>query len=199
MKSRVVRDCALFIFLFASVTVPAFATEYFDDFSHSQTNWVPEQDGWSFISPETNTHFYRCNCLTNSTTWRINMPIGSNWLFQADMYFRVLYGNTNTTGVGTLGLSKSNGTFSSKLAVNITDDSSGNVLIQGEYNDGTFHTVIDSGWLAGGAPAYHVWIARPASNYFQVIVLATNGFYFNTNSPPVPVSLPGLLPFPVFA
>lgn len=104
------------------------------------------------------------------------------------MYFRTLYGNSGTTGVGTLGLSKLTGTFSSKVLVNVTDNSSGQVLIQAQYNDGTFHTVIDSGWLDGGAPSYHVWIARPASNYFQVIVVATNGFYFNATSPPVPVS-----------
>jgi hypothetical protein len=189
MKSSVViPKFVLFVFSLTLTQFPAEATQYFDDFSNSLTNWVPEQGGWSFINPAPDVYFYRCDCTTNSTTWRLNTPIGTNWEFQADMHFRTLYGNGGTTGVGTLGLSKPTGTFSSKVAVNVTDDSSGNVLIQGQYNDGTFHTVIDSGWLPGAAPSYHVWIARPASNYFQVVALATNGFYFNATSPPIPVS-----------
>jgi len=164
------------------------ATQYFDDFSNSQTNWIPEQSGWAFINPQPGVYFYRCDNPANSTTWRTNMAIGTNWQFQADMSFRTLYGNSGTTGVGSLGLSKPAGTFSSKVVVNVTDNSSGQVLIQAQYNDGTFHTVIDSGWLDGGAPDYHVWIARPTSNSFQVVVLATNGFYFNAMSPPVPVT-----------
>ena len=188
MKSRLVSRCALFVFFLGFATLPAFAIQYLDNFSNSQSNWVSETSGWSFTNTAPGIYFYRCDCSSNSTTWRMNTPIGTNWEFQADMYFRTLYGNGGTTGVGTLGLSKPTGTFSSKLAVNVTDDSSGNVLIQGQYNDGTFHTAIDSGWLSGGAPSYHIWITRPASNYFQVVVLATNGFYFNATSPPVPVS-----------
>jgi hypothetical protein len=187
MKSSLLLRLLLFIIFFATVKL-AFATEYFDNFSNSQLSWVPEQGGWSFTNPAPNVYFYRCDCLTNSTSWKTNAPIGTNWEFQADMYFRTLYGNSGTTGAGTLGLSEPTGIFASKVLVNVTDNSSGQVLIQAQYNDGSFHTVIDSGWLNGGAPSYHVWIARPASNYFQVVVLATNGFFFNATSPPVPVS-----------
>lgn len=178
----------LFIFFLGFTRVPAFALQFLDNFSTGQSNWVSETSGWNFTNPVPGIYFYRCDCPSNSTTWRTNTPIGTNWQFQADMYFRTLYGNGGTTGVGTLGLSKSTGNFSSKLAVNVTDNSSGQVLIQGQYNDGSFHTVIDSGWLSNAAPNYHVWIARPASNYFQVVVLATNGFFFNATSGPVPVS-----------
>lgn len=188
MKSSFILRCALFIFLLGFTRVPAFALQFLDDFSTGQSNWVPEESNWSVTNPAPGVYFYECDCPSNSTTWRTNTPIGTNWQFQADMYFRTLYGNGGTTGVGTLGLSKSTGNFSSKLAVNVTDNSSGQVLIQGQYNDGSFHTVIDSGWLSNAAPNYHVWIARPASNYFQVVVLATNGFFFNATSGPVPVS-----------
>ena len=188
MKSRLVSPCVLFVLLLAFSRLPAFAFEIIDNFSDSETNWVPEEADWTFINPAAGVNFYQCDCPSNSTTWRINTPIGTNWQFQADMYFRTLYGNGGTTGVGTLGLSKPTGTYSSKVAVNVTDNSSGQVLIQGQYNDGSFHTVINSGWLSNAAPNYHVWIARPASNYFQVVVLATNGFFFNATSGPVPVS-----------
>ena len=188
MKSKLLWQCMLFAFLLVLTTLPAFASQFFDNFSNSQSNWVPEQGGWNFTNPASGVYFYQCDCPSNSTTWRTNTPIGTNWQFQADIYFRTLYGNGGTTGVATLGLSRPTGNFSSKLAVNVTDNSFGSVLIQGQYNDGSFHTVIDSGWLTGAAPAYHVWIARPASNYFQVIVWATNGFFFNATSGPVPVS-----------
>lgn len=190
MKSKLVWPFTLmlFVFLIGFTSVPAFALQFLDNFSTGQSNWVPEQGGWNFTNPAPGIFFYRCDCSSNSTTWRTNTPIGTNWQFQADMYFRTLYGSGGTTGVGTLGLSKPTGTFSSKLAVNVTDNSSGQVLVQGQYNDGSFHTVIDSGWLSNAAPNYHVWIARPASNYFQVVVSATNGFFFNATSGPVPVS-----------
>src|SRR4051812_1140056 len=108
MRSRLVQSLMLFILLCASGT-SVFALQIFDDFSNSQTNWVPEQGGWSFTNPASGVCFYHCDCPTNSTTWRTNAPIGSNWQFQADMYFRALYGNGGTTGVGTLGLSKATG------------------------------------------------------------------------------------------
>jgi len=175
------------LFLIISIA-PASAVQFLDDFNGTQSNWFAADTNWSFINPAPGAYFYHCDCPSNSTTWRTNVSVGPSWLFQADVCFRTLYGNTNTTGVGTLGLSKSTGNLSSKLAVNVTDNSSGSVLIQAEYNDGSWHTVIDSGWLSNAAPSYHVWLTRPASNYFQVVVLATNGFYFNATSPPVPVS-----------
>jgi len=188
MKSRSFWRFLLFLFISSLAAGPVVAVQFIDNFNGTQTNWFAAQPNWGFINPAAGAYFYRCDCSSNSTTWDTNAVVGSNWLFQADIKFCTLYGNGATTGVATLGLSKPTGTYSSKLAVNVTDNSTGQVLIQAEYNDGSFHTVIDSGWLTNAAPSYHVWFARPASNYFQVVVLATNGFYFNATSPPVPVS-----------
>jgi hypothetical protein len=100
MKSKLLWQCTLFAFLLVLTTLPAFASQFFDNFSNSQSNWVPEQGGWNFTNPASGVYFYQCDCPSNSTTWRTNTPIGINWQFQADIYFRTLYGNGGTTSGG---------------------------------------------------------------------------------------------------
>ena len=78
MKSSFVSRCTLFVFALAFARLPAFALEVFDNFSDSQSNWVPEEADWTFINPATGVYFYQCDCPSNSTTWRINTPIGTN-------------------------------------------------------------------------------------------------------------------------
>ena len=143
--------------------------------------------------------FYRCDSTGDSLTWKKFVPLGSSWQFQADLKFRTLYGNSGTTGVGSLALSADGSNPSIRFLANVTHESSGSVLIEAHYFDGSWHEVLNSGWRSGTAPEYHLQLERAeGSDTFQFTVQSTNGFSYTALTTPIPPGLFAGLSIPGF-
>lgn len=173
----------LFVFLLGFTTVPAFALQFFDDFSTGSQNWFPGPT-WSVTNPTSGNYFYQSDCPTNDQTWRMYLPMGSSWQFQSDINFRGLYG---ASGTASLALAQTN--YWTTLLADVIKSSS-SLRIEVEYYDTSWHTILDSGSLSSSALGYHVILSRPASsNYLQVTVQATNGFFYTTTTPTISTSV----------
>jgi hypothetical protein len=174
---------ALFVFLLGFTRTPAFALQFFDDFSTGSQNWFSGPT-WSVTNPAPGICFYQSDCPTNDQTWKMYLPVGYSWQFQSDINFQSLYG---ASGIGSLALAQTN--YWTTLLADVMQSSS-SVRIQVEYYDTSWHTVLDSGSLSGSAPAYHVIFSRPAgSNYLQVAVQGTNGFFYTGITPTISTSV----------
>jgi predicted alpha-1,6-mannanase (GH76 family) len=181
--------------LFSLAPAPAFALQFFDDFSTGSPSWVPGP-GWSVTNLATNAFLYRCDCTSNSMTWRNYTPVGSSWQYQADFYFRNLYGNSGTTSTASLALGQSNDSVT--ILINLTQ-TSGKVLIEAQYYTGSWTDILNSDWIPSPATAYHVSVILPSgSNFLQCTVTTTNGFSYNSATAAIPASVLGTATVPGF-
>src|ERR1700721_2086414 len=137
----------LFVFLLGFTRTPAFALQFFDDFSTGSQNWFSGPT-WSVTNPAPGICFYQSDCPTNDQSWKMYLPVGCSWQFQSDINFQSLYG---ASGIGSLALAQTN--YWTTLLADVIQSSS-SVRIQVEYYDTSWHTVLDSGSLSGSAVAY---------------------------------------------
>jgi hypothetical protein len=199
MKHRVAWPVALAVILLNFAVNTSFALQSFDDFSTGAQSWIAES-GWSVITNSPNVHFYRCDNTGNSTTWKRYSPIDpSSWQFQTDFSFRTLYGSGGTTATASIGLAVASSNPSPSLLVNVNTSSSHQLLVQAEYYDGSWHTVLDSGWQNNTASVYHATVARTAgSDQLQVTVRGTNGFVYSATTTAIPTNVLNVIAMPGF-
>jgi hypothetical protein len=189
---------ALALISFLLLIAPAGAIQINDDFAGGTNTWILG-NGWSWQNPSSNTFAVRADFSGDTLCWKTNLLLDSSWSIDANVRFQSLYADGSTTGTASLGLSVNNSSPGVRLLASVQHHTSQAAYITVAYYDTSWHEVLNTGWLSGTSPSYHLKLERqPGTNTLRFTIASTNGFSFSGNSSALSESLLNSMSTPGF-